>query len=647
MSNRLQYETSPYLLQHAENPVDWYPWGEEAFQKAEREDKPIFLSIGYSTCHWCHVMAHESFENAQIAEILNRDYVCIKVDREERPDVDQVYMSACQAMTGSGGWPTSLFLTPDKKPFYAGTYFPPLGNRRMIGFYELLLHIAEQWHTDKDNLIRSADKILSYLQEAQKSEAVAGEDLPQKAVLQFSRMYDKKNGGFGRAPKFPTPHNLLFLMLYGKLKDDRKTTDMALHTLMQMRKGGIYDHIGGGFARYSTDAAFLVPHFEKMLYDNALLIISYSAAYSASANDLFLHTAEDCAAYVLKEMTDESGGFYSAQDADSEGGEGMYYVFSYDEILSVLGEEKGRQFNEHFGITEGGNFEGRNIPNRLHGEVEREEFAEEKRKLYEYRKDRMKLHLDDKILTAWNALMITAMTILYRVSGDLKYLDAAREATEYIETDLCEDDRLYVSIRHSKRSSKGFLDDYAFYCAALISLYSATGESAYLERTKTLCRVALEQFHAPSGGYTMNGKENEELILAAKETYDGALPSGNSVLLYVLTRLSQLDTSIEWEEARQKQEKFLYQESAEYPVGHSVYLLSLLFSENPPPKIAVVCGEEDSVGAVLKQLPVYADLTVLPEETTDYKLLNGKTTYYVCRGQTCLPPANSLDALYQ
>lgn len=645
MSNRLQYETSPYLLQHAENPVDWYPWGKEAFEKAEREDKPIFLSIGYSTCHWCHVMAHESFENTHIADVLNRDFVCIKVDREERPDVDQVYMTACQAMTGSGGWPTSLFLTPDRKPFYAGTYFPPRGNRRMIGFYDLLLHIAEQWHSDKENLIRSADKILSYLQEPQKAETVAEQALPQKAVLQFARMYDKQNGGFGRAPKFPTPHNLLFLMLYGKLYEDSNAIHMALHTLTQMRKGGIYDHIGGGFARYSTDAIFLVPHFEKMLYDNALLIIAYSVAYSLSGNDMFLHTAEDCAAYVLREMTDNGGGFYSAQDADSEGGEGMFYVFGYDEILSVLGEETGTQCSEYFGITKSGNFEGRNIPNRLHGDIEPHAFAEGQQKLYAYRKERMKLHLDDKILTAWNALMITAVTYLYRISGDSKYLDTARRATEYIETNLCENDRLYVSRRGGKRSSKGFLDDYAFYCTALISLYSATGETAYLERAKILCRATLQQFKDPAGGYTMNGKENEELILAAKETYDGALPSGNSVLLYVLTRLSQVDATGEWEEVKRKQEEFLYRESAEYPVGHSVYLLSLLFSENPPPKITVVCGKEDTIHSVLNKLPLYADLTVLSEETTDYKLLNEKNTYYVCHNQTCLPPMNDIGGI--
>lgn len=642
MSNRLQHETSPYLLQHAGNPVDWYPWGKEAFDKATREDKPIFLSIGYSTCHWCHVMAHESFENEQIADILNRYYVSIKVDREERPDVDQVYMTACQAMTGSGGWPTSLFLTPNRKPFFAGTYFPPESYGRMIGFNDLLLNIAEKWQTDRASLINSADKITSYLREPQKSKSAKNQALPQKAVSQFRQMYDAENGGFGSAPKFPTPHNLLFLMLYGKLKGDRDAADMALHTLTQMRKGGIYDHIGGGFSRYSTDSLFLVPHFEKMLYDNALLIIAYSAAYSVSGNDLFLHTAEECADYVLREMTDRDGGFYSAQDADSDGGEGMYYVFSFDEILSVLGEKKGKRFNEYFGITKNGNFEGKNIPNRLHGQAETEEFLEERQKLYKYRKERMKLHLDDKILTSWNSLMIAAMTYLFRVSGKSEYLNAARKAVEYIEANLCENDRLYVSTRNGNRSVKGFLDDYAFYCAALISLYSAIGEQAYLERAKTLSRITDELFGDSSGGYLMNVKENEELILSAKETYDGALPSGNSVFAYVLTKLSQLDSPGEWDELKQRQEEFLRRESAEYPAGHSVYMLSLLFSETPPPKIVAVCDKDSDGCSVIKNLPLYADVTLLSEETTEYKLLNGKTTYYICRDKTCLPPTNDV-----
>ncbi len=643
MSNRLKYETSPYLLQHAENPVYWYPWGSEAFEKATREDKPIFLSIGYSTCHWCHVMAHESFENAYIADILNRYYVCIKVDREERPDVDQVYMSACQAMTGSGGWPTSLFLTPHKKPFFAGTYFPPRTYGEMTGFDDLLLNIAEQWQNNRESLIHSAENITDYLKSPPKAEAVKGGDLLKKAFLQFRQTYDRKNGGFGRAPKFPTPHNLLFLILYGVLKGDKDAENMALNTLTQMRKGGIYDHIGGGFSRYSTDNKFLVPHFEKMLYDNALLIIAYCAAYSASKNDIFLNTAEECAMYVLREMTHSDGGFYSAQDADSEGGEGRYYLFAYDEVISLLGEEKGKKFNDYFGITRQGNFEGANIPNRLHGEVENDLFLEERKMLYEYRRKRMKLHLDDKILTSWNSLMIAALAFLYRVSGKKEYLNAARKAVGYIEANLCEKDCLYVSTREGKRSKKGFLDDYAFYSAAQLALYSATGENKYLESAKTFCRRAVEQFGDENGGFFMNGKENEQLIVAAKETYDGALPSGNSLLAYLFTRLSRLDTEEYWKELWEKQANFLYGESGEYPVGHSMFLISLLFSDDPPSKIVAVCSKDDDPCSILRQLPLYADITLLSEETDEYKLLDGKTAFYVCRNNTCFAPTTVLN----
>ncbi|MBQ8509431.1 MAG: thioredoxin domain-containing protein [Clostridia bacterium] len=641
MSNRLQYESSPYLQQHAQNPVDWYPWGKEAFERAAREDKPIFLSIGYSTCHWCHVMAHESFENPQIAEVLNRSFVSVKVDREERPDVDQVYMTACQAMTGSGGWPTSLFLTPDRKPFFAGTYFPPTGRRGMMGFHELLLRIADMWQNERERLISSAEQIVSFLQKTSEPTQTVEKNLPRKAVEWFKQMYDSEHGGFGGAPKFPTPHNLLFLMLYSELEGDKNAADMALHTLKQMRRGGMYDHIGGGFSRYSTDRFFLVPHFEKMLYDNALLIIACCAAYSISGEGVFLDTSKDCADYVLREMTDRDGGFYSAQDADSEGGEGLYYVFGYDEILSVLGAETGKRFNEYYGITKLGNFEGKNIPNRLHGDVESGKFAQERQTLYRYRRDRMKLHLDDKILTAWNSLMIAAMAYLYRVSGENKYLDAARKAAAYIESSLCENDRLYVGIRGGKRAGKGFLEDYAYYCAALISLYSAMGDGAYLERAAGLCRIAVELFSDTDGGYRMSGRDGEELVITAKETYDGALPSGNAVLAYVLTRLEQLDPDGEWGTLRAGQEDYMSREAAQYPAGHCMFLLALLFCWNPPPKITAVCGVGEDAQTVLRKLPLYADITVLPDETADYRRLDGGTAFYVCRNHTCLPPSKT------
>ncbi|MGN0819182.1 MAG: thioredoxin domain-containing protein [Christensenellaceae bacterium] len=644
MSNRLQYETSPYLLQHAENPVDWYPWGEEAFEKAKSEDKPIFLSIGYSTCHWCHVMARESFENAEIADTLNRYFVSVKVDREERPDVDQVYMNVCQALTGSGGWPTSLFLTPQLKPFFAGTYFPPKGRGSFAGFYELICLIAKRWREDRKRLIESAENIVSQLKERKSRSSAEADGLVEKAIKQFSGAFDEKNGGFGCAPKFPTPHNLLFLLLYGYLKKDDSASLMASFTMTKMQRGGIYDQVGGGFCRYSTDEIFLVPHFEKMLYDNALLITAYSAGYALSENREFLATAERCADYVLKEMADKNGGFYSAQDADTEDGEGAFYLFGHDEILSVLGKEKGKAFNDCYGVTETGNFEGKNILNRLNGGFA-EDFSDELSKLYSYRKQRMKLRLDDKILTVWNSLTIVAFNSLYRVTGKSEYLQTALSTARFIENELCEKDRLYVGIRQGKRFGKGFFDDYAFYCWALLSLYSVTGEDKYLERAKTLAVVTDELFSACDGGYVTNGKENEQLIISAKETYDGAMPSANSAFFYVLTRLNQLDVSGKWADLREKQKKFLSAESADLPFGHSMFTASLLVESYPPAKIVVVCKRDESISRIIPSLPFYADIKPMSDERREYKLLNGKTTYYVCKNNVCLPPSNDLKDL--
>ena len=414
MSNRLKNETSPYLLQHAENPVDWYPWCDEAFERARREDKPVFLSIGYSTCHWCHVMAHESFENTATAEILNRYFIAVKVDREERPDIDSVYMSVCQAFTGNGGWPMSIFMTWDKRPFLAGTYFPVRSQYGMPGFSHVLYAVADQWNSGRSGLLRSADQIISHLKQAGSGDIHSNkntdtdnqavcEDLPKLAVKLFSDSYDSIYGGFGNAPKFPAPHNLLFLTLYAEQNDRPDVLEMVERTLVQMRKGGIFDHIGFGFSRYSTDRYFLAPHFEKMLYDNALLIMAYAAVYDVTQNRFYLDTAEKTAQYVLREMTAPDGGFYSAQDADSEGEEGKYYTFRPDEVTAVLGMKKGKRFAQAFDITAGGNFEGVNIPNLLKNDDPDDAlndalsggFREELQKLYDYRRDRFRLHLDE------------------------------------------------------------------------------------------------------------------------------------------------------------------------------------------------------------------------------------------------------------
>ena len=642
MSNRLANETSPYLQQHANNPVDWYPWGEEAFSRAALEQKPVFLSIGYSTCHWCHVMAHESFEDAETARILNRHFISVKVDREERPDIDSVYMAVCQAFTGSGGWPMTLFLTPDKQPFFAGTYFPVKSQYGMPGFRDLLRTIADRWKNDREALLESAGEIVSRLQTVERTAGGINAGLLDEGARQFSRLFDAKNGGFGDAPKFPTPHNLLFLLAYAAAKENPHALEMVTVTLTQMRKGGIFDQIGYGFSRYSTDPYFLAPHFEKMLYDNALLTLAYAAAYAVTGVSGFLDTAEKTAAYVLRELTGPEGAFYAAEDADSDGEEGKFYLFGYDELLGILGREEGEAFARYYGITKKGNFEGSNIPNRLHAENEGGAFDAYLPRLVQYRRQRARLHLDDKILTSWNALMIAAFAFLQRITGKSCYLDAARKARGFIEAKLADGDKLFVSYRDGRRGSSGFLDDYAFYAAALLSLYEATGEGEYLQRARSVCREAVRQFADPAGGFTLSGRENEDLVLRPKETYDGALPSGNAIMAYNLVRLSQITREAEWEEAAEKQLAFLSGQAADYPAGHSMFLLALLVHLNPPPSITVALQSPEDWERVKGELPLFADLTVLPAPSKDYPLKDGRTTFYVCRGRTCQPPANHL-----
>ena len=643
MSNHLKDQSSPYLLQHAENPVDWYPWGKEAFEKAGQEDKPVFLSIGYSTCHWCHVMAHESFEDREIAEILNKYFVSVKVDREERPDIDSVYMEVCQVFTGSGGWPMSIFMTADQKPFFAGTYFPPTSRYGMMGFKDLLRTIAIEWENNKARLLRSAEDILFSIKvQEQELHQNIDKKLIERGAEHFSQSFDEKNGGFGEAPKFPVPHNLIFLLLYSHLYNEEAALCQVKTTLYQMRRGGIFDHIGYGFSRYSTDKYYLVPHFEKMLYDNALLIIAYSAAYKVSGNLIFLDTAKKTAEYILREMRGNNGEFYSAQDADSEGEEGKFYTFGYQEVCGILGEEKGSRFCDHFGITLQGNFEGKNIPNLLNGNDLNDEFDEERRVLYEYRRSRAKLHLDDKILTSWNALMICALTVLYRVAGEPCYFSAAEAAYKYLEEKLADENILYVSCRENLRSVKGFLDEYAYYTAALLCLYAADAKPEYLKRAQEICREAVRQFKDKKwGGYFLCGEQNDPLIIRPKETYDGALPSGNSMMAWCLVRLSQITGAEEYIREAREQLAFLSANARHYPAGHSMFLIALLYEFCPPEKITVVLSEDDKAEKIMSDLPLYADINILTKETKEYKRINDSTTYYVCRNHSCLPPSNS------
>lgn len=648
MSNHLSNENSPYLLQHAQNPVDWYPWGAEAFEKARREDKPIFLSIGYSTCHWCHVMAHESFEDAEIADILNRHYVAVKVDKEERPDIDSVYMAVCQALTGSGGWPMSIFMTPEQKPFFAGTYFPKASRYASPGFKELLLLFHDKWQHERTRLLHAADEIVSTLRQSSDSAArpSAENDLIETALSQYRRSFDEKNGGFGSAPKFPAPHNLLFLLQQYEKRGDKDALHIAERTLLQMYRGGLFDHIGYGFCRYSTDRFFLVPHFEKMLYDNALLILAYCKAFELTQNALYRDVAQKTASYVLSEMLSLYGGFYSAQDADSDGVEGKYYVFTPDEITSLLGEADGAAFNARFDITPQGNFEGKSIPNLLHAEASPAAFDPFLPALRAYRKRRAALHTDDKILLSWNALMIAALCALYRVSRDAAYLNAAKRTEQFIQSALCEKDTLYVAYRDGKRSGKGFLDDYANYAFALVSLYDATLEEAYLIRAKQIAARAVNSFFdTQRGGFYLYGAENESLFLRPKESYDGALPSGNSMMAYLLVRLRFHFPEEETDTVVRRQLDFLAEEASRYPTGFSMFLMALSDFQEPPVQVTAV-GHDDALAALPFIVPLGGVVRVLPEATPAYKQINGQCTYYVCSGHACLPPVTALTKEY-
>ncbi|HBL83999.1 MAG: hypothetical protein A2Y17_05825 [Clostridiales bacterium GWF2_38_85] len=638
--NHLSNSSSPYLLQHAENPVDWFQWGPEAFEQARKEDKPVFVSIGYSTCHWCHVMAHESFEDEETANILNNNFISIKVDKEERPDIDSIYMSVCIAFTESGGWPTSIFMTPEQKPFFAGTYFPKTARYGMSSFNDLLLSISDKWKSNKAELIYSAEKVIEHLKQKPSQSSEVSDDITNYAYIYYKKSFDKEYGGFGNAPKFPTPHNLLFLMDYYETDNEKFALDMVEKTLLQMYKGGIFDHIGFGFSRYSTDRYFLVPHFEKMLYDNALLMIAYSKAYYYTNKNLYKLVAEKIATYILREMTAPNGGFYSAQDADSDGVEGKYYVFNYNEIVKLLGD-KGEEFNKYYSITKEGNFEGKNIPNLLGCSSIDDKYNDCLEILYEYRKTRTSLHLDDKQLTSWNSLMITAFTILYRITQDNQYLKVAQNAIMFIDKTLCLDNNLYVSCRNGVITGAGFLDDYAFYIFALINLYEATLDNNYLEKARAFCEKAIIEFYDyNNGGFYLYGNQNEQLIIKPKETYDGAIPSGNSVMAYNLVRLSKMTGDNNLIEKARDQLEFMSTQLKGYPAGYSFFLLALTDYQNPKEDIVCVLKDISDIEKIKGKTRLGSNMVILTQPTDEYKLLNEETTFYICKNHACLHPTN-------
>lgn len=726
--NRLAEEKSPYLLQHQYNPVDWFPWGEEALQKAKTEDKPIFLSIGYSTCHWCHVMERESFEDEEVAEILNRSYIAVKVDREERPDIDHMYMTYCQILTGSGGWPLTVLLTPDKQPFFAGTYFPKHGWYGRPGLLDVLKQIAELWSLEKDKVIKTAEELYDAVldnygteKEINPEQSLGikampvnesgiegwGEELIKKGYALMEQSFDSRLGGFGSAPKFPSPHNLGFLLRYFLAEPKSKALEMAEKTLDSMADGGIYDHIGFGFARYSTDRYWLVPHFEKMLYDNAGLAFVYLEAYQLTKKEKYGRIAREIFEYILRDMISPEGGFYSAEDADSEGEEGKFYVWDRLEIQRVLlegltgiksgkisleisekealslyvdqGEKLFALYCEVYGISEDGNYEGKNIPSRIFSipeEIALRYDLDSKqletlmsacnRILFWEREKRVHPFKDDKILVSWNGLMIAALAkgaqVFSAVKGlqaeREKYLLAAEKAVMFISSKLINTQgRLLARYRQGDASFLGYLDDYAFLVYGLLELYTACGKPEYLQQA---LKLQEEQEHLfrdnSSGGYFFSGNDAEELLFKPKETYDGAMPSGNSLSTYNLARLWKITGEARWQELAERQISFLKTVSRGYPPGYTAFLQAVQFYLGKGEEL-VISGSPESGDVKAMSSVFFAEyrpysIVVYNEGTVEqiiprikhYPAVE-KAKAYLCRNFTCREPVDEAEEL--
>lgn len=667
--NRLSDEKSPYLLQHAHNPVDWYPWGDEAFGRAVQENKPVFLSIGYSTCHWCHIMERESFEDLEVAQILNRDFVSVKVDREERPDIDTVYMNVCQGMTGQGGWPLTIIMTPDKKPFFAGTYIPKQSRGGLTGLMDLLPRLAGIWQEEPEACFDAGDRIKEWLEQSVQPAEAPGEinrELFDKAFEHFARNYDAGYGGFGSAPKFPTPHQLLFLLRYWFYTHEPRALEMVEKTLRSMYRGGIYDHIGFGFSRYATDRAWLVPHFEKMLYDNALLVTAFLETYQATGDKLYARVAGEIFTYVLRDMNHKEGGFFSAEDADSEGEEGKFYVWTVAEVLEALGELKGIEFCGYYGITPGGNFAGQSIPNLVgtdFSEERRQEMEPLRQALYEYRLKRIRPFKDDKVLLSWNGLMIAALALGGRVLDEPLYLQKARDAVDFIETHMRIKGRYLRRYRQGEAGNPAFAADYAAYVWGLLEMYRSTLDSWYLQKALEVNREMIDLFwDETEGGLFYYARDNEELLVNPKEVYDGAIPSPNSLAARNLVWLSRLTAD---EQINEKAERILPVFSAsltEHPWAHTYFLLAAMPTQFSNHEVVIV-GEVAEQGTrdmirmmnqlfspdttlALKQ-DSKNDLNNLITYTEDMRKVDEKATAYVCSGYSCQEPVIGAAQLYE
>ncbi|MBP2656464.1 MAG: cellobiose 2-epimerase [Firmicutes bacterium] len=680
-SNRLINEKSPYLLQHAYNPVEWYPWGNEAFDKAKQEDKPVFLSIGYSTCHWCHVMERESFEAEDAAAVLNENFVAVKVDREERPDVDAIYMSVCQALTGAGGWPLTVIMTPDKKPFFAGTYFPKHSTGGRPGLMDILAAVTSEWKKDKARLVNNADEITEAIgSRAARANGGSGKlnkELLDEAFSQLEKVFDSSYGGFGTAPKFPTPHNMMFLLRYWRRTGKEKALAMVEKTLEAMRRGGIYDHLGYGFSRYSTDRRWLVPHFEKMLYDNALLCYTYLEAYQCTGNREFAKTAEEILQYVLRNMTNHQGAFYSAEDADSEGEEGKFYVWTRQEIMEVLGQERGEVFADFYNITPEGNFEnGASILNTI--DVNLPEFARKKgmsqeavkimlsqgrEKLFQLRDSRVHPFKDDKVLTSWNALMITALAKAAKVLDRPQYAAVAGKVVKFIYSNLMrEDGRLLARYRAGQADFPAYLDDYAFFLWALVELYGATYATSYLNKALALSEELERLFwDDKENGFFFYGSDVEALITRPKELYDGALPSGNSVAALALLKLARLKNSKKLTDLAEKTLMAFQSTTEAYPQAYTFFLLAVDYHLEPPRQVVVAGTRGDTttekmlriLGAsflpttdvLLNDGDNASMIAELLPHIADKGLVEGRASAYVCNNFACQAPVSEVKQL--
>jgi len=685
--NRLKKEKSPYLLQHADNPVDWYPWSEEAFNKAKSENKPIFLSIGYSTCHWCHVMAQESFEDMEVAKHLNNNFVCIKVDREERPDIDKIYMNICQIMTGAGGWPLTIIMTPTKKPFFAATYIPKQTRFGIKGLLTLIPEINKQWKNNKDQLLNSANEITSILQKITKPSLGKGitKETLDSAYQHLFDSFDEQHGGFGYQPKFPTPHKLIFLLRYWKRTGKNYCLKMVNFTLEQMRHGGIFDHIGFGFHRYSTDRKWLIPHFEKMLYDQALLIMSYAEAYQATKKPIFKKTAAEIIEYVFRDLSSEGGGFYSAEDADSEGEEGKFYTWNFNEIRNLLTPKELDIATKFYNIKKEGNCnintknsQGKNIFYQTMSvddfakfyHVNKQQLSKQletiRKKLFNARENRVHPDKDDKILTDWNGLMIAALAIAARVFDEKLYVEKAEKCANFILNNMLQiSGALFHRYRDNELKIQSYADDYAFLIMGLIELYQVTFNPKYIQSSIHLNNYLLNHFwDKKSGGLFFTADTNERLLTKTKEIYDGAIPSANSVTMSNLFKLSKITGDINLELKALEIGKIFSNQILLAPSGYTQLLLGADFAIGHSYEIIIVGNEDkEEVKKIIQGInSIYLPnkVIILKAQKSkklaiekiapflkEYFQIKNKATIYVCKNQQCQQPTTDIKKMMQ